>query len=132
MPIHPNTDARVIFKFRDPDPQMVAAWRREFRDCSEVQISCGKTLEEEKWDAVMMPMTNSFGWTDVEPVSNFLYTPNGTKIEINFKEKSFMDAVKIEGNPLPGKIQVDYDGELLVGQSILLNGKNSIFALQDF
>ena len=35
-----------------------------------------------------------------------------------------MDAVKIEGNPLPGKIQVDYDGELLVGQSILLNGKN--------
>ena len=44
--------------------------------------------------------------------------------EINFKEKSFMDAVKIEGNPLPGKIQVDYDGELLVGQSILLNGKN--------
>ena len=69
VPIHPNTDARVIFKFRDPDPQMVAAWRREFRDCSEVQISCGKTLEEEKWDAVMMPMTNSFGWTDVDPVS---------------------------------------------------------------
>ena len=34
-----------------------------------------------------------------------------------------MDAVKIEGNPLPGKIQVDFDGELLVGQSILLNGK---------
>ena len=39
-----------------------------------------------------------------------------------------MDAVKIEGNPLPGKIQVDYDGELLVGQSILLNGnKIAIF-----
>ena len=54
---------------RDPDPQMVAAWRREFRDCSEVQITCGKTLEDDKWDAVMMPMTNSFGWTDVEPVS---------------------------------------------------------------
>ena len=35
-----------------------------------------------------------------------------------------MEAVKIEGNPLPGKIQVDFDGELLVGQSILLNGKN--------
>ena len=35
-----------------------------------------------------------------------------------------MDAVKIEGNPLPGKIQVDFDGELLVGQSILINGKN--------
>ena len=73
----------------------------------------------------MMPMTNSFGWTDVEPVSHsFLYAPKGTKTELNFKEKSFMDAVKIEGNPLPGKIQVDYDGELLVGQSILLNGKN--------
>lgn len=35
-----------------------------------------------------------------------------------------MEAVKIEGNPLSGKIQVDFDGELLVGQSILLNGKN--------
>ena len=35
-----------------------------------------------------------------------------------------MEAVKIEGNPLPGKIQVDFDGELLVGQSILLNGKH--------
>ena len=42
-----------------------------------------------------------------------------------FQEKSFMEAVKIEGNPLPGKIQVDFDGELLVGQSILLNGKNN-------
>ena len=35
VPIHPNTEGRVIFKLRDPDPQMVAAWRREFRDCSE-------------------------------------------------------------------------------------------------
>ena len=40
-----------------------------------------------------------------------------------------MEAVKIEGNPLPGKIQVDFDGELLVGQSILLNGKNKIWEI---
>ena len=56
---------------------MVAAWRREFRDCSEVIISCGETLTEEKWDCVMMPMTNSFGWVDVDP------------------EKSYMDAAKV-------------------------------------
>ena len=70
---------------------------------------------------------DKFIWVDRCRARKFflhVYAPNGTKIEINFKEKSFMDAVKIEGNPLPGKIQVDYDGELLVGQSILLNGKN--------
>ena len=59
-------------KLRDEDPQMVAAWRREFRDCSEVQISCGKIFDDDKWDAVMMPMTNSFGWTDVEPVCQLI------------------------------------------------------------
>ena len=71
VPIHPNTEGRVIFKLRDPDPQMVAAWRREFRDCGEVVISCGETLTEEKWDCVMMPMTNSFGWVDVDPEKAF-------------------------------------------------------------
>ena len=70
VPVHPNTDARVVFKFRDEDPQMVTALRREFKTCPEVMISCGTALSEERWDAVLMPMTNSFGWTDVEPVSH--------------------------------------------------------------
>ena len=72
VPVHPNTDARVVFKFRDEDPQMVTALRREFKTCPEVMISCGTALSEERWDAVLMPMTNSFGWTDVEPVSHKL------------------------------------------------------------
>ena len=69
VPIHPNTDARVVFKIRDEDPQMVTALRKEFRTAPEVIISCGKTLDEDRWDCVVMPMTNSFGWTDVSPVS---------------------------------------------------------------
>ena len=72
VPVHPNTDARVVFKIRDEDPQMISALRKEFRTCPEVQISCGTVLSEERWDAVMMPMTNSFGWTDVEPVSRYV------------------------------------------------------------
>ena len=42
-----------------------------------VIISCGETLTEEKWDCVMLPMTNSFGWVDVDP------------------EKSYIDAAKV-------------------------------------
>ena len=46
IPLHPESDARVVFKFRDPDPHAVNALRREFKDCPEVQISCGDLFED--------------------------------------------------------------------------------------
>ena len=40
-----------------------------------------------------------------------------------FKEKPFMDAVKADGDTLKAQIELEHNGELLVGQSILLSGK---------
>ena len=84
---------------------MVTALRKEFRECPEVEIACGPLFEEERWDAVIMPMTNSFGWTDVDP------------------EEEFMKAAKADPDLLKAQIELDHGGELLVGNCILLPGK---------
>ena len=76
----------------------------------------------------MMPMTNSFGWVDVDPEKSYMDAAKVRFLMIFWKTwwKTNSDVIfKIidAETSLPAKIQLENFGELLVGQSILLTGK---------
>ena len=104
IPLHPESDARVVFKFRDPDPHAVNALRREFKDCPEVQISCGDFFQgAPTCDAMVVPMTNAFGFLDQPP-------------ELQYQER-FNNVLQ---ERLRAAIVAEEDGELLVGDAMIL------------
>ena len=113
IPLHPESDARVVFKIRDPDPHAITALRREFKDCPEVLISCGDHFKEaDQCDAMVIPMTNAFGFLDQPP-------------ELQYNQR-FPSGLQ---ERLRAAIVAEEDGELLIGDSLILLAGSNIKAL---
>lgn len=110
IPLHSESDARVVFKIRDPDAHAIAALRREFKDCPEVQISCGEYFKDAPTcDALVIPLTNAFGFMDQPP-------------ELQYQNRFAKGQLQ---ERLRATIVAEEDGELLVGDGVtMLAGKN--------
>ena len=110
IPLHSESEARVVFKLRDPDAHAMAALRREFKDCPEVQISCGDYFKDAPAsDAMVIPLTNAFGFMDQPP-------------ELQYSERFSAGGLQ---ERLRATIVAEEDGELLVGDGVtLIAGKN--------
>lgn len=115
IPLHSESDARVVFKIRDPNAHAIAALRREFRDCPEVQISCGDyfTGDGTACDAMVIPMTNAFGFMDQPPELQY---------HQRFEKGNLQERLR-------ATIVAEEDGELLVGDGVTLLAGNNIKAL---
>jgi len=96
-------ESSICFELRSEDPVICRSWKRLFRNVPSVRVIQKSAVKHEiNADAFIIP-GNSFGildgWPEIQFVDLF-----GWKIQDRIKEI----------------IQRDYDGELLVGQSILL------------
>lgn len=97
---------------RDRKQSLVDAWKGMFKEFDNFDISCGDIFAEGPWldcEAIVSP-ANSFGYMDGG--IDFLYSSYfGWGI----------------GDLLRQELWEHYDGELLVGQAVLVNMRNTFF-----
>ncbi|HLK55298.1 MAG TPA: macro domain-containing protein [Chthonomonadaceae bacterium] len=93
------------YLLRDREPRLVAAWQKAFQDVPEVEASCGDIFDLEAV-AIVSP-ANSFGFMD-------------GGIDLAYSLRFGWDLQK----RLQALLRKEYDGELLVGQAVLLETRD--------